>query len=119
MSTLDRIAGIDHFWTREFAYYLYEHRHPLNRLTHMFGIPILVVTAVLALATVSWRLFLGGWTVGWAIQILGHRIEGNRPALLKRPIAWLLGPLMVSVELLELAGLRFAFAARARRAVGL
>lgn len=119
VSTLDRIAGIDDFWTREFAYYLNEHRHPLNRLTHMFGVPLLIVSAALALRTASWTLFVGGWTVGWAIQILGHRIEGNRPALLKRPISWLMGPLMVLVELLELLGLHFAFAARARRTVGL
>lgn len=119
MSTLDRIASIDEFWTREFAYYLHEHRHPLNRLTHMFGVPILVVTGVGAVVTLSWKLFVVGWTVGWALQIAGHRIEGNRPALLKRPISWLMGPLMVLVEGAELAGLRFGFARRAREIVGL
>lgn len=119
VSALDRIAAIDEFWTREFAYYLHEHRHPLNRLTHMFGVPILVVTGVGAVLTLSWKMFAVGWTIGWAIQILGHRIEGNRPALLKRPISWLMGPLMVLVEFAELAGLRFAFAARARKIVGL
>jgi len=119
VSSLDRIAAIDDFWTREFAYYLCEHRHPLNRLTHMFGVPILVISGVWALAAPSWRVFVVGWTIGWAIQILGHRIEGNRPALLRRPISWLLGPLMVLVELLEVAGVRPAFAARARKAAGL
>lgn len=118
MSTHDRIAAIDEFWTREFAYYLNEHRHPLNRLTHMFGVPILVVSGVWALAAASVPVFVVGWTVGWAFQLAGHRIEGNRPALLKRPISWLMGPLMVLVELAELLGLRFGFAARARRVVG-
>lgn len=119
MSAPDRIAAIDEFWTREFAYYLHEHRHPLNRLTHMFGVPILVCTGMGALLTLSWKMFVVGWTIGWAVQILGHRIEGNRPALLKRPISWLMGPLMVLVELAELLGLRFGFAARARTVVGL
>lgn len=119
MSTLDRIAAIDEFWTREFAFYLNEHRHPLNRLTHMFGVPILVVTAAAALALPSLKVFIYGWIVGWAIQIAGHRIEGNRPALLKRPISWVMGPLMVLVEMAERVGLRFGFAARARRVVGL
>lgn len=119
MSTTDRIAAIDEFWTREFAYYLNEHRHPLNRMTHMFGVPLLVVSAVLALITLSWKIFVVGWTVGWIIQIFGHRIEGNKPALLKRPISWAMGPLMVFVEMAEMLGLRFSFAARARRVVGL
>jgi uncharacterized membrane protein YGL010W len=118
VSTDDRIAAIDEFWTREFAYYLNEHRHPLNRLSHMFGVPILVVTAAWALAAASVPVFVVGWTVGWAFQLAGHRIEGNRPALLKRPISWLMGPLMVLVELAELVGLRFGFARRARKVVG-
>ncbi|HEY8378615.1 MAG TPA: DUF962 domain-containing protein [Nannocystis sp.] len=119
MSALDRITAIDDFWTREFAYYLHEHRHPLNRLTHMFGVPLLVCTGVGALLTLSWKLFVIGWTIGWAVQIAGHRIEGNRPALLKRPISLLMGPLMVLVECAERLGLRFRFAARAREVVGL
>ncbi|MDC0666150.1 DUF962 domain-containing protein [Nannocystis radixulma] len=119
MSTLDRIASIDEFWTREFAYYLHEHRHPLNRLTHMFGVPILVFTGVGAMVTLSWKMFVIGWTIGWAVQIAGHRIEGNKPALLKRPISWLMGPLMVLVEVLELLGIHFPFARRARSIVGL
>lgn len=114
----ERIAAIDDFWTREFAYYLCEHRNPLNRLTHMFGIPIIVGTGALAIATASWSLFVWGQAIGWALQILGHRFEGNRPALLKRPLAFLMGPLMVLIELIGFAGVRFPFAERARRVVG-
>jgi hypothetical protein len=113
------LAALSHFWTREFAYYLHEHRNPLNRLTHMVGVPIIVITAVLGLAWQSWPLFIGGEIVGWAFQIAGHRIEGNRPALLKRPISFLMGPLMVLVEAAEHLGLHFGFARRAREAVGL
>ena len=119
MDILERIEQIDNFWEREFAYYLNEHRHPANRFTHLFGIPILVVTAGVGLATANWPLVIGGQVVGWAIQIAGHRIEGNRPALLKRPISFLMGPLMVSTELLEMVGMRFAFAERARELLGL
>lgn len=101
------------FWTRELVHYLREHRHPLNRATHFVGIPILLVTPVVALALLDWRWLVGGQAVGWAWQLLGHRIEGNRPALLKRPISFVVGPLMVLVELLGLVGLRPRFAARA------
>lgn len=115
----ERIAAVDDFWTREFAFYLNEHRHPINRLTHMIGIPILVITGILGLWSMSPWLFVGGQAIGWAIQIVGHRIEGNKPALLRRKISFLMGPLMVLVELAEQTGVRFAFAERARRLVGL
>lgn len=117
MSVQERIRSIDHFWTQQFAWYLNEHRDPRNRATHMLGIPLLLVTAVAGIVAWDWRMLLGGQLLGWAIQLAGHRLEGNRPALLKNPIAFLMGPLMVLVEMIELAGLRFSFSDRARRVV--
>lgn len=114
-----RIEAIDEFWTREFALYLHEHRHPLNRMTHMVGVPLLLVTLALGLLWSDWLLVVGGQVVGWAIQVAGHRIEGNRPALLKRPISFLMGPLMVLIEFLAPLGLHPRFVRRAREAVGL
>ena len=108
------MRGPPGFWEREFAHYLAEHRHPLNKATHFVGIPLLIATAVAALVLLDWRLFVGGQLVGWAIQVLGHRIEGNRPVLLQRPSAFLMGPLMVLVELAGLLGWSPAFARRAR-----
>lgn len=113
------IDALSDFWTREFAYYLHEHRSPLNRLTHMVGVPLLLATAVVGLWRQDWTMVVVGQLVGWAFQIAGHRIEGNRPALLKRPISFLMGPLMVLVEFAERLGLHFRFARRAREAVGL
>ena len=60
-------------------------------------------------------VFVGGQVVGWAIQLVGHRIEGNRPVLFERPTAFLMGPLMVLVEMLDLVGIRFPFVRAARR----
>jgi uncharacterized membrane protein YGL010W len=117
--SVERIAEIDDFWVREFAFYLNEHRDRLNRLTHLFGIPILLVTGLVGLFSANWSLLVGGQVVGWALQLLGHRIEGNRPALLERKISFVMGPMMVLVELAEHLGLRFAFADRARVAVGI
>ena len=120
MDTLARIAQIDSFWAREFAYYLNEHRNAKNRATHMFGIPLLIVTAIAGVAfmptslTLGLALLIGGQVVGWTIQVIGHRIEGNKPALLKRPISFALGPLMVFVEMVELFGVHFKFAKQAR-----
>lgn len=117
MTRKQRILEIHDFWTRHFALYLYEHQHPLNRLLHMFGIPILLVTALWGLLFHNWTMFLLGQIVGWAIQIFGHKIEGNHPAFLSNPTAFLMGPVMVLVELGEMAGLRFEFSQRARQAV--
>jgi hypothetical protein len=114
-----RIDALSSFWTREFAHYLNEHRNPLNRATHMVGVPLLLLTGFWGLWQGNWTMVIVGQLVGWAIQIAGHRIEGNRPALLKRPISFLMGPLMVLVEFAELLGLHFRFARRARETVGL
>ena len=114
MKPIDHLEG---FWTRQYALYLNEHRHPLNRATHMVGVPLLLATAVAGLSLPSWRIFAAGQVVGWAIQILGHRIEGNRPAVLKNLWSVPMGILMVLLELIALCGLRFRFAETARSAV--
>lgn len=114
---MEQIRAIDHFWTQQFAWYLNEHRDARNRATHMIGIPILIATAIVGIITLDWRIFVGGQLLGWAIQLVGHKLEGNKPALLKNPIAFLMGPLMVLTEMAEIAGLRFPFAERARRVV--
>lgn len=117
MAVVERIRAIDNFWTQQFAWYLNEHRDARNRASHMVGIPILLATLIISIVTLDWRIFLGGQLLGWAIQLVGHKLEGNRPALLKNPIAFLMGPLMVLVEMAEIVGLRFSFAERARRVV--
>jgi uncharacterized membrane protein YGL010W len=89
----------------------------MNRLTHLFGIPILLGTLAFGLYKKDWRIIAGGQIVGWALQIIGHRIEGNKPAFLKSPISFLMGPLMVTTEFLELLGFTIAFAEEARAVV--
>jgi uncharacterized membrane protein YGL010W len=70
--------------------YKAKHRHPLNRLTHSIGIPM-IVTA-LPLFFVNWRPALGLFIVGWILQLIGHAIEGNQPAFFKNPMYLLVGP---------------------------
>jgi uncharacterized membrane protein YGL010W len=70
--------------------YKAKHRHPLNRLTHSMGIPMIVVS--LPLFFVNWRWALLLFAVGWALQFIGHAIEGNRPAFFKNPMYLLVGP---------------------------
>lgn len=70
--------------------YKAKHQHPLNRLTHSIGIPLIVVS--LPLVAFSWRWALLLFVAGWILQFLGHAIEGNQPAFLRNPIYLVVGP---------------------------
>lgn len=74
------------------------HQHPVNRVLHAVGIPVIVFCA---LATVSpWRPFgisrelsLIGFAAGWVLLFVGHFIEGNRPLVLSHPSAIVTAPI--------------------------
>jgi len=74
-----------------FSNYKAKHQHPLNRLTHSIGIPMIVVS--LPLFLFNWRLALFLFVVGWILQFVGHAIEGNQPAFFRNPVYLLVGPL--------------------------
>ncbi len=141
----------------EYAAY---HRHPLNRMTHYFGIPLIVfalllilsaspftigtfrVSAadILVLTVIIWYLLLDlrlglltalllllllllavhatsslsstqvniifavTFTGGWVLQLLGHRIEKRRPALVDNFLQIFSAPLFLVSELLFVFG---------------
>lgn len=70
--------------------YKAKHRHPFNRLTHSIGIPMIVVSVPLFFIYWRWALLL--FAIGWALQFLGHIVEGNRPAFFRNPVYLLVGP---------------------------
>lgn len=70
--------------------YKAKHQHPLNKLAHSIGIPMIVFS--LPLFFFEWRWALGLFVVGWILQFIGHAIEGNQPAFFKNPIYLLVGP---------------------------
>lgn len=72
------------------ANYKSKHRHPLNRLSHSIGIPLVVVS--LPLFFFSWRWALGLFVMGWIFQLAGHAIEGNQPAFFTNPVYLVVGP---------------------------
>ena len=65
------------------AQYATSHQHPVNRLCHTFGIPTIVVSVALFIATIfSHSLFwyaVGLFLFGWALQFIGHAFEGKEP----------------------------------------
>ena len=70
--------------------YKAKHRHPLNRLSHSVGIPLIVIS--LPLFLINWRWALALLVAGWTLQFVGHAIEGNQPAFFKNPMYLLVGP---------------------------
>jgi uncharacterized membrane protein YGL010W len=86
--------------------YKAKHTHPLNKLTHSIGIPMIVLS--LPALFVSWRLSLILFIVGWLFQFLGHAIEGNQPAFFRNPVYLIIGPLWILRRGAEVVGLRKA-----------
>jgi uncharacterized membrane protein YGL010W len=63
------------------------HQHPFNRACHTIGIPMIVVSVVLGLASIGvhrlWPLALGLFIGGWVLQGIGHVVEGKPPAFFR------------------------------------
>ncbi len=59
------------------------HQHPVNRVLHALGIPM----TILAIPLACWQLYHWDWgtwwrpvvlvVIGFGVQYIGHRIEGN------------------------------------------
>jgi uncharacterized membrane protein YGL010W len=138
------------------------HRHPLNRMTHYFGIPLIVFSMLLILTipsftiadvsitaadilmaiVIAWYLkldtllgllalsfllpmllvaeeissslnstvlnwlFAFTFIIGWILQLLGHRIEKRRPALVDNFMQIFSAPLFIVSELVFSLGMR-------------
>ncbi|HEX5659530.1 MAG TPA: DUF962 domain-containing protein [Polyangiales bacterium] len=61
--------------------YDHDHRNPVNRALHLAGITLIGSSVALAwLPPVALGAFVGGW----AAQLIGHRIEGNKPSFTRQ-----------------------------------
>lgn len=72
-------------WVGEYAQ---AHQHPMNRLCHSLGIPMIAVAVVLGIASFYWRLWpyaLALFVLGWVLQFIGHYYEGKPPEFLRDP----------------------------------
>jgi uncharacterized membrane protein YGL010W len=65
------------------ALYTRSHQHPINRICHTFGIPMIAISILLFLGAIlldlSWSLPIGLFIVGWILQFIGHWFEGKPP----------------------------------------
>jgi len=68
-----------HFICKRLQGWLVRHRHPFNFAIHLIGIPTAVAGVVLFFV-LPWHLWywaLGALVLGYVLQYIGHRVEGN------------------------------------------
>ncbi|MGH7630764.1 MAG: Mpo1-like protein [Gemmatimonadales bacterium] len=70
-------------WDQWIELYARSHQHPLNRLCHTFGIPLIALSLPLFLVALAvpgfWPLPLAMFVAGWLLQFIGHAVEGKPP----------------------------------------
>jgi uncharacterized membrane protein YGL010W len=74
-------------WNDWIAEYAESHQHPVNRLCHTIGIPLIALSIPLVLLIPLfkgfWVLPLAMFVIGWIFQFIGHWVEGKPPEFLK------------------------------------
>jgi len=74
-------------WDEWIAEYAESHQHPVNRVTHTFGIPMIVLSIILVpisfFISYVWIAALSLFVIGWLLQFIGHYFEGKPPEFLK------------------------------------
>jgi len=67
--------------------YATSHQHPVNRVCHTLGIPTILISIALFVASgFIHRLWLYGlllFILGWVLQFVGHAFEGKPPEFLR------------------------------------
>ena len=65
------------------AQYGSSHRHPMNRFCHTLGIPTILLSGAVFIASIFyhrlWLYALALFLVGWIFQFIGHAFEGKPP----------------------------------------
>jgi uncharacterized membrane protein YGL010W len=81
------------------------HRQVGTRVTHMFGIPMIVVS--LPIFPFNPVLGAGLFVGGWILQLLGHYLfEKNNPKFFDDPLNMLIGVVWAAKEWTELFGIK-------------
>ena len=64
---------------RIIKHWLERHRHPFNFWIHMIGIPMAIAGVILFffIPYIPWYWALAALILGYVLQYVGHRVEGN------------------------------------------
>ena len=65
------------------AQYASSHQHPVNRACHTLGIPTILLSLPIFMASIFlhylWPYALALFALGWIFQFIGHAFEGKPP----------------------------------------
>ncbi len=74
-------------WSDWIAQYSESHQSPVNRICHMFGIPLIAgslpLFVVALFVTGFWKIPTAMFVAGWVLQFVGHAVEGKPPEFFK------------------------------------
>lgn len=90
-------GGLGERFDAAIEFYDQTHQDPVNRAMHTVGIPMIVGGFVGMIASPRysppWWISNGSWTVGWALNFVGHGIyEKGAPAFAEDPLSFIAGP---------------------------
>ncbi|HEY4340878.1 MAG TPA: DUF962 domain-containing protein [Steroidobacteraceae bacterium] len=70
-------------WEEWIIQYGSSHRHPLNRLCHTLGIPLIALSLPVFVGAAFihglWVIAAAMFLIGWVLQFIGHAVEGKPP----------------------------------------
>ena len=70
-------------WEEWIAQYGRSHEHPVNRLCHTIGIPLIVISLLVGLVALAvpglWWIAAALFVSGSILQFVGHAFEGKPP----------------------------------------
>ena len=62
------------------------HQHPVNRVCHTLGIPMIAVSLPIFVVAIFvhgiWPVPVALFVIGWILQFVGHFVEGKPPEFL-------------------------------------
>ncbi|MEM9193450.1 MAG: Mpo1-like protein [Myxococcota bacterium] len=67
-------------WSDLMQRYADDHQHPFNKTCHKIGVPMIAASLPVGATVVGLPLAAGLFTTGWALNFLGHAVEGKKPA---------------------------------------
>lgn len=102
------------FWERAFVAYHLLDRTPRRAAIRVIAVNLLIISLILGLAWLDWRVLVGGQMIGWALLLVGHALGAHPQLVLRQPLLVAVEPLVIITDLLDRAGLSIAFVRRGR-----
>ena len=74
-------------WDEWIDEYSESHQHPVNKILHTIGIPMIALSILMLPALfiefAMWRIVVELFVLGWILQFIGHYFESKPPEFMK------------------------------------